>query len=49
MEINDYLVATVDPYALTIFGGYIARKVRSMRPIALSAVKLYANLKTVNM
>ena len=32
MEINDYLLAPVDPYALTVFGGYIARKVRSMKP-----------------
>ena len=32
MELNDYLTAPVDPYALTVFGGYVARKVRKMRP-----------------
>ena len=32
MEPRDYLEAPIDPYALTVFGGYVARQVRKMKP-----------------
>ena len=32
MELVEYLAAGIDPNALTVFGGYVARNVRGMKP-----------------
>ncbi|KAJ1520410.1 hypothetical protein ONE63_003542 [Megalurothrips usitatus] len=32
MHPEEYLTAPIDPYALTVFGGYVARKIRGMKP-----------------
>jgi hypothetical protein len=38
MEPSDYLAARIDPYAITVFGGYVARQVRKMKPASDCAI-----------